>query len=359
MVNRMLYCRAKIESASGKMKVNHITTLDAVRFAAALWVLSFHYTATEFVTAAAPFTKYGFLGVPLFFMISGYVIALSLASSSSPQRFLVNRLFRLYPAFVVCSVITIVYVAVFSGMPHFTLKEIALNATMMGEGLNIRLINGAYWSLTVEWLFYLMMAGVFATIGVRRLSVFLWLWLALSVFQIFFDVSLLKKLFVLRYAPFFVGGASFYLIAHSDRKALSHWLLCVVSFPVSCYWAIEKAQGIPDVGTFNFFAMIACVAAFYMLMGNLGRTPDFLSRHKGFFGLAGRTSYPLYLIHETIGVDILNKFNMHGLAGAGFILAITVAAVCVAIVISEYIERPVIALLKRSVALHRPTPSVT
>lgn len=71
--------------------------LDLVRFFAAMSVVLYHYTArhgsTSFETLSV-FTKFGYLGVPLFFMISGYVISLS-AANRTASEFLISRFIRL------------------------------------------------------------------------------------------------------------------------------------------------------------------------------------------------------------------------------------------------------------------------
>ena len=58
--------------------------------------------------AAAVFTWFGWVGVEVFFVISGFVIANS-ASKTSPIEFLISRALRLYPAVWVCSTATFVY----------------------------------------------------------------------------------------------------------------------------------------------------------------------------------------------------------------------------------------------------------
>src|SRR6201987_2791882 len=62
--------------------------------------------------AAAPFTWFGWVGVEIFFVISGFVIANS-ASKSSPTEFLLGRALRLYPAVWVCATATLIVLVLF------------------------------------------------------------------------------------------------------------------------------------------------------------------------------------------------------------------------------------------------------
>lgn len=81
--------------------------IDLLRFVAAISVVWVHYTFMnvsrpdynplafpEFV----PVSKYGYLGVELFFIISGYVVLLS-AQGKTVRQFFVSRVTRLYPAY--------------------------------------------------------------------------------------------------------------------------------------------------------------------------------------------------------------------------------------------------------------------
>ncbi|MGD5438086.1 hypothetical protein QUS99_22630, partial [Xanthomonas citri pv. citri] len=103
---------------------SHLPLLDPLRFAAALGVAIFpqifwswawvsigvpgferHVAADVLYPSAAPFTWFGWVGVEIFFVISGFVIANS-ASQASPGEFLLGRALRLYPAVWVCATAT-------------------------------------------------------------------------------------------------------------------------------------------------------------------------------------------------------------------------------------------------------------
>src|SRR5712675_1260110 len=65
---------------------------------------------------AAPYTWFGWVGVEIFFVISGFVIANS-ASKSSATEFLVGRALRLYPAVWVCATATLLVLVLFGSGP--------------------------------------------------------------------------------------------------------------------------------------------------------------------------------------------------------------------------------------------------
>src|ERR1700738_3983155 len=88
--------------------------LDLLRLLAAGSVVAFHFTygnhslgfnPVAYPAAVTAVTKYGFLGVQVFFFISGIVI-LNSASSGSARRFAISRMVRLYPAYWACVTVT-------------------------------------------------------------------------------------------------------------------------------------------------------------------------------------------------------------------------------------------------------------
>ena len=89
-----------------------IKELDSIRGIACLMVVLFHYTTrysisfnTQKTTALLDF-KYGGLGVSLFFMISGFVIYLSINNVKDAKTFFIKRFIRLYPIFWICMLTT-------------------------------------------------------------------------------------------------------------------------------------------------------------------------------------------------------------------------------------------------------------
>ncbi len=79
------------------MKKTRFEELDALRGVAALFVVFFHYTLSR--PQADLGFKLGSTGVDLFFIISGFVILLSLEHVEKPGQFIINRICRLYPTY--------------------------------------------------------------------------------------------------------------------------------------------------------------------------------------------------------------------------------------------------------------------
>jgi peptidoglycan/LPS O-acetylase OafA/YrhL len=132
--------------------------LDLLRFLAAIAVVFFHYafrgyakgdlSVMPYPLLAEP-AKYGYLGVELFLMISGFVILMT-ASSNNLRVFFISRVVRLCPAFWVCCTLTFL-ITLAIGRPRFTadLYQYMINMTFLGDLMGVPPIDGVYWSLFV------------------------------------------------------------------------------------------------------------------------------------------------------------------------------------------------------------------
>jgi len=149
--------------------MKRINEVDLLRFLAALSVVFFHYcfrgyAADEMTTMplnqfASP-SKYGYLGVDLFFIISGFVILMS-ATSGSAKRFIVSRMVRLYPAFWACCTVTFLFTLIIGGERYgATINQYIVNMSMLSDFVGVKAIDGAYWSLFVEMKFYFLVVLV-------------------------------------------------------------------------------------------------------------------------------------------------------------------------------------------------------
>jgi peptidoglycan/LPS O-acetylase OafA/YrhL len=138
--------------------------LDCVRFFAVLMVMAFHYTFNGIVNGKinsirqvdwlVDVTKYGYLGVELFFLISGYVIFFS-AQSGSSSKFAVSRAIRLYPAYWFAVLFTSLFSYYWGGeLMAVTPTMVVINLTMLQSFLNISDVDGVYWTLGYEVKFY-------------------------------------------------------------------------------------------------------------------------------------------------------------------------------------------------------------
>lgn len=144
-----------------------VQALDLLRLAAVLGVVLFHYgfrgpTAQGVTLVAlpelAPLARYGFLGVSIFFVISGFVIAYS-AEGRTATGFAIARVARIYPGFAFCMTLTFLMTLAF-GAPYFetSLAQWAANLAVAAPALRQPYMDSAYWSIVYEIIFYFWIA---------------------------------------------------------------------------------------------------------------------------------------------------------------------------------------------------------
>src|SRR6195952_17039 len=152
---------------------NHFPLLDPLRFGTALGVAIFHQmfwswawvsigvpgfertvAAEVQFPSAAPFTWFGWVGVEIFFVISGFVIANS-ASKSSASEFLFGRVLRLYPAAWICSTLTFIVLLLFApGKASEFILPYLRAMLLVPKGIGGQWIDCIYWTLAAEMAFY-------------------------------------------------------------------------------------------------------------------------------------------------------------------------------------------------------------
>lgn len=172
--------------------------IDLLRFLAAIFIVAFHYAfrgnaADNFTVLAfdalSPFSRYGYLGVNLFFIISGFVILLS-AYKKTASDFVVSRIVRLYPAYWFCVTVTFLTILMI-GSPKYKAEffQYLTNLTMFHKCIGIESIDAVYWTLEVELRFYFL---IFILILIKQLKIikyFLGLWLALTLILTKYDIK--------------------------------------------------------------------------------------------------------------------------------------------------------------------------
>jgi peptidoglycan/LPS O-acetylase OafA/YrhL len=98
------------------------------------------------------FVDLGRVGVAAFFLISGYVIPFSIPRGGSPvPRFWISRFFRLWPAYWVAILLCLLM------EPHqFSRLTVAVNFTMLQRFVGLSDLEGVFWTLQIELVFYVL-----------------------------------------------------------------------------------------------------------------------------------------------------------------------------------------------------------
>ena len=286
-----------------------IDVVDYARFTAAMAVVAFHYffyfghtfysAGLTPIAGLASVTRYGYLGVEFFFIISGYVIFFS-AKSRTAAQFASARAVRLYPAFLFSLLVTSGAISIFGdGRDSIYLSQFLTNFTMMPRVFGRAPIDGSYWTLALELCFYsIVLVALIAQVP-DKLEGFFRIWPVVIVLSSIIGGN--QWPIVGGYYSYFAAGALFAM----QRTKYSVWtsaslLLC---FYASLNFTAVFMQA-PDTDT---LVLMISVTVFYLFFCALhfGAVRNYeLPAAK----LLGAITYPLYLVHQTIGYLVIRHF---------------------------------------------------
>jgi len=361
----------------------HVIGLDAIRFCAALMVTLFHLTywswaPVESLTKSisgggaefpsmAKITWLGWVGVEIFFVISGFVISYS-AAGVSPLVFLRRRIVRLYPSAWICATATLVTVLLLSRGNADTVSEYARAMTLWVQG---PWIDGIYWTLGIEIIFYALIflilclgryGSISVALGIMTLaSTAFWSALAIDrvlpgMLHVGFVHDLLASpasaFLLFRHGCFFALGGLLWL-CHS--KGFTGWRIFLLGLCLSSgiLEIFDSARAIVlPIGDSPERRILACavwIAAVAGLAAAIVYNHAFhrlFGKSAGVIKFLGLMTYPLYLLHDIIGAALLKAASSLGappVVALAFAMAIVLG---LSWAVTRFLEPPVQALLR-------------
>jgi peptidoglycan/LPS O-acetylase OafA/YrhL len=231
-----------------------IPEIDGFRFIAILSVFIFHLAGTVATNSpsgqlstilSGPLKQIANtldIGVPLFFVISGFILGLPFAEAALKQqkqislrKYLLRRLTRLEPPYVLCLLISLM-IKVGSGrgflvyLPHLLASMLYSHSAIFGYQSTITAVA---WSLEIEVQFYILVpviTSVFlvAKAGMRRTILCILIAAATAVSELV-NASPRLRLSLLGFAPFFLIGLLLTDLYLSSRRSNS-WRWDLLSF---------------------------------------------------------------------------------------------------------------------------------
>ena len=329
---------------------NRLTELDALRGIAALFVVFFHFTI--FRPEANYGFRFGVTGVDLFFIISGFVIFLTLSKTKTWQDFALSRLSRLYPVYWACVLLTTALIfasGLFAGNlpPGHSDKiippgpwTIATNLTMLPYYFGVENIDGPYWTLLVEMLFYFLMTGIFLFKKLDKIEIIGGIiLLLLSVYSVVLKpVSpFLYKIIsygipLANYFPLFLAGIVFYKIKF--EKLNSYRVILILGcFLVQVSLFDDGVRSYGYISQLEYALMLSLYFAIFILYVS-DRLKFIVNRTTVFLG---KISYPLYLIHQFVSVGIIIPF-FNGTLGINFWISSLLIALPIVILLASLLN---------------------
>lgn len=337
-----------------------LASLDALRGIAALGVVLYHFTSLFAVKYnypelsaifPVPALNIGRYGVELFFIISGFVISMSIENSNDVYRFFVSRFSRLFPTFWAAVCISSVFIWGFND--QFDLVIFLNNLTMIPNFLGSTNIDGSYWTLTYELFFYIAIAGLFYFFRLVPTKTMIFIGLGISLLMIVtatYDIYLgykIKALLLIPHIHLFLAGFLFYKLWKPERlQPIQVWAVYLLLFALALVqWLLVGS----DFSRHNITSSVMVTVFFIvMILVIKGRLTFLNHRILVYFG---SISYSLYLIHQEVGYIFINK--LISLTGS-YWLSMPLSLACVILIADlmyRYIETPSNKIMKRYLLL--------
>lgn len=313
---------------------DRLQTIDAFRGIAALAVSWYHFTNGNSAFLSDGLLKlsgaYGWLGVEVFFVISGFIIPYALLHSryrvSDYCTFLLKRIIRLDPPYLVAILAIIALSYVSNAMPGFRGQrfEFSLVQTLLHLGyVNVFFgypwLNPVFWTLAIELQYYLLVGLLSFVVASRSIVVRAFTFGCLAGVAVFIpaDQFLFHWLFL-----FMLGMAAFQLRMGILKRGQFIFWLALFGFGS---WQING----------SVIAITGVVTAVL-----LGLFEADIKQPLLFFG---HISYSMYLLHVPIGGRVINLSlrYIHTTSGKLVVLAMALAATTAAAwLLHRYVERP-------------------
>lgn len=321
--------------------------IDALRGIAAASVALFHIFPFAGIDDF-PVIKHGWLGVPVFFVISGFVICYTLRDAvvtwGYAGNYALRRSIRLDPPYWACIILTLsVHALLYSVLPtpsdslRFpSWKSLLAHAFYLQHFLGFDDISGGFWSLCIEVQFYLFMllsAALFRRFPYATVAVFFALF---SVATFAFDASIKNSWHILwnnessMFPMFTLFGLGISACLWVIGRTKTPFVICSVLVAAKLIWMPQPTQ---IVGLLTAFAIAA-----------VGSRP--MGTNPIFQGL-GKISYSLYLMHWPVGYFCSLAGKRVGLDSTGRLLFSVVASLIAATLVYYAVERPSVRLAMR------------
>ena len=324
----------------------HFESVHLLRGIAAMLVLMAHSFRSFYFWDVPWFEKsvldVGQIGVSVFFVISGFVLPLSLQNNyrfSDYPRFLLRRFVRIEPTYLASMVVAIAWVWTATRLApnaspwEFDFGQIAAHLLYFVPFTDYRWVNDVYWTLAIEFQFYLFIGAVFCLFRGAAVRNF---YASAALILLFAGVTFLSPfcspIQLIHFAPFFGIG-------------MLAWLVCCYPVKSGVAWIfLGLLVAIGYLGGLSFSNLLFGALAFFLILH--------WKPQKTRWRFFGTISYSLYVIHPPfVALEHVIGLRLVGTAFKPFLFVLPIAtmAVCIlaAWVLYKLVEEPTMRFSKK------------
>ena len=334
---------------------NRLLELDALRGIAALMVVLFHFTMDRPEMNLG--FKYGVTGVDFFFIISGFVIFLTLSNTKNWKDFVVSRFSRLYPTYWTVVTFTALMWVVYKWMHQESMDGLFTqylgNMTMLQYYLKITSFDEPYWTLLVEMQFYVVMLLIFNFKWLNKIVVLGLAGLSFILLNHFVLSSAVPAIFkysrglfqLVNHFPLFFAGILFYSIKFRMGSRIAKIPLLMACLATQIVLYADGGTSFLYISQWEYAMMLTIYFAVFSLyafdipLRIVNRVTVYL----------GTISYSLYLVHKFVCVSIiiptLSKYTSLGFWTIVFGVCVP-TVIILASLITFLVEKPALQYIR-------------
>lgn len=331
-------------------KTSRIVELDALRALAAINLMLFHFTHvysvkygyTSDLGFEFPWGKYG---VQLFFMLSGFVNAMTLLKKKVPSQFLASRFIRILPVYYVVVGVNLLLLQMspFKEQVEFTWPAVVANLTLLPNLFGFECLEPVTWTLQIEILFYGILTSLFLLGAFRRplltmmgyLGVCLVGCLSIPAAEVGSPMSgwqIAREALLLEYMPLLIIGMLLQQIRFEGVFKAPY--IAGILAAATVFHVCDQHGHNPAVTV--LLTAILWLAAY-------GKLPVLRLKPLMFISTI---SYSLYLLHDNLGCFVIYHMNQNGVPPVVCFALIIPIVLLLSWLSSVYLERPLSGLLK-------------
>ncbi len=337
--------------------------LDLMRIFAAYWVLIHHWTATDgfmlhlkqkytlpdFPHGIKEMLGGGYLGVDIFFILSGIVISKS-AIHRNWIDFSKSRFIRLFPAYFVVTILAIV-IAPITMLNYPPVSQLVMSLTGLQWFYGYPTIVGPAWTLFFEIRFYILIAvliAIFRDIDIKVMKNIAIVWGLCLILTPNMNSEQLNFLVMPDYGVYFCFGMILGIVSYT-REFKKNIPLIIFGFAIA--WVRLQARYNGNSFIFEREIVSALILTGIVFISMHQKEVFFIrgeKMHKWVRNIALAT-YPLYLAHEPVGMPLIAWMTNAGVPVTLSLVIATIIITMFSVFCAVALERKIGGIIRRRI----------